>query len=339
LSNAPDSLKHDLAFDRLLHFFFALGLYHEIRTYDDLARAVGVSRRTITGWFSGSHRPLSPEIVIRLARALGLMKLEADLLLYAISPAWVRYATPPDVLEAFTMLQYREYKIASPIATSATPPTIAEIEQSWTVTFAETFQSNQHNWGLGYKDDGVSRIERAMQDGQFVLTAYNRFHNTIFMGGDSSCFAPPIYYLSVRAQIVCGEAHDDGYALLFEEIGDNCMAIFRIRDQSRMAAVFQTFDSSSFNIYLSRTPTPAIIPGGVNKLAILAINEDHWFYVNDQLTGQCRISRFSRSRLDLGVVAGGGQTVVCHFRDFYVRVPSAAQRYPILDELASSPVT
>jgi hypothetical protein len=156
------------------------------------------------------------------------------------------------------------------------------------------------------------------------------------MGGDSSCFAPPIYYWSFQAQLIHGGTADDGYLLVFEEINDNCLAMLRIRDQARMASVIQTADSSSFSIYLSRVFTPSIQASHVNKLAVLAMHNDHWFYINDVLVCHCHIKRFSRSRLDVGIAASAGQTVVCHFSNFCVRVPSAAQRYPRLEELASN---
>lgn len=127
--------------------------------------------------------------------------------------------------------------LADPPPLVVTPPSTAEAERDWAIIFSESFQNNIRNWGFGYKDDGVSRIERTMQEGQYVLEAHNRFHDTILMGGDSSCFAPPIYYLTAEAQLARGNTEDDGYALVFEEIGDNCLAMFRIRDRSRLASV------------------------------------------------------------------------------------------------------
>jgi hypothetical protein len=116
-----------------------------------------------------------------------------------------------------------------------------------------------------------------------------------------------------------------------------CVKLYRTAART-VASVIQTTDSSSFSVYLSRVVTPSIQANHVNTLAVLAMHNDHWFYINDVLVCHCHIKRFSRSRLDVGIAASGGQTVVCHFRNFCVRVPSAAQRYPWIEDLASSSV-
>jgi DNA-binding XRE family transcriptional regulator len=326
-------------FADLLHIFFALRLDHDrIRTYDDLAHAVGVSRRTITGWFAGDYTPRQPDIVVRLAQAFSLSQVQADLLCYAVHPTWVRYGTPEQVLKTLELVRYNEQVLSYPMANSDVPPAIHDIEREWRSVFEDHFERNSNRWGLGVKDDGACRIERSMDDGQLCLTLQNYFHDTAFMGADSACFAPPIYYLTVHAQMLQGSTEEDGCALIFEEISDSCLAIFRLRENLQQASVVQTFDGTThFNIHLNRVSAPSLRPRAANKIAILAIHNDYWFYINNMLVGQCAIPRLPRTRLDVGVAAGVQQRITCCFEDFRVRVPRATDGYPMLEHIIGIP--
>jgi hypothetical protein len=178
-----------------------------------------------------------------------------------------------------------------------------------------------------------------MEDRRLILTLHNRFHEDVFMGGDSSYFAPKSYYVVVQARIIQGSTDNEGYSLVFEEISDNCHATFRIREQTRQASVVQTFDGrTGFNIYLNRASAPSIRPGMTNKIAILAIQNDHWFYINNMLIGHCLLQRLPYARIDVGAIAGAKQSVTCCFQEFCVRVPSASQIYPELEHLSSTDV-
>ena len=154
------------------------------------------------------------------------------------------------------------------------------------------------------------------------------------MGGDSNCFAPDIYYLSVQARMVQGNTEDDGYGLMFEEISDECYALLRVREQVRQVSVVQTFTGGDHaQVYLRRKPAPVIRVGAVNKVAVLAINADHWFYLNDTLVGHCSLPRLPYSRLDVGIIAGAGQAVICQFQDFRVYAPPSIRLHPTLEKL------
>ena len=125
-----------------------------------------------------------------------------------------------------------------------------------------------------------------------------------------------------RAQLVQGDHEADGYGLLFEAINDECYAFFRVRETMRRISVVQTRNGGDdANVYLRQLPAPSLQGGQPNKLAILALHDEHWFYVNEQLVGHQVLPRLAVARLDVGVAAGVGQRVVCEFGDFRVVVP------------------
>ena len=305
------------------------------KTQAELAAELQISRRTLTGWFAGDYTPRTAEIVERLAHALCLTAFQADLLLYAVNPAWVKYGTPAAVLAAAEVVRYREQDVAAPDTLRQAVPSVAQIEREWPIVFEDTFASNYQRWGVGTKNNGMCQLQRTMDDQRYTLTLHNQYHEDVFMGGDSNCFAPEIYYFTVQVSMVQGATDDDGYGLLFEAINDECYALLRIREKPRKASVVQTFaGGDQAQVYLRQASVPALRTGAVNQLAVLAIHTDHWFYVNGALIGHHVIARLPYSRLDVGIVAGSTQTVICHFHAFQVYAPPAIRLHPTLEKLS-----
>lgn len=215
-----------------------------------------------------------------------------------------------------------------------TVPSLAQIEQEWSVVFEDAFETNYRRWGVGIKNNGMGILERSLSDRRYVLSLQNQYHEDLFMGGDSACFAPAIYYLTVQAQMVQSDSDVDGYGLMFEEISDECYAFLRVREKQRRVSVVQTVNGGDTSaVYLRRVLAPSIRPQAMNKLAILAIHNEHWFYINDALVGHHVIPRLPIARLDVGIVAGTQQQVICQFQSFRVTAPQAIHLYPTLERL------
>jgi transcriptional regulator with XRE-family HTH domain len=312
------------SFADLLNIFFYL---HQDsakkKTQAELADIVQVSRRTMSNWFAGIYAPRSPGVVENLTYALCLTSFEADLLMYSVNPAWTKYGTPSEILELAEVIRYREVDVLPDQVQLQPVIPMAQIEREWCLAHHDTFISNYHRWGVGTKDNGMCQLQRRMENGSYVLSIQNCFHEDVFMGGDSSFLAPTTYCFTVRAKMSQGDTQDDGYGLMFEEISDECYAVFRIREKLHKASVVQTFDGgNNSNVYLRQVPAPAIRPKDTNHLAVLAIHQDHWFYVNEALVGHCVIPRLSCARLDVGIIAGTQQHVVCHFQDLRIYIPT-----------------
>lgn len=86
-------------------------------------------------------------------------------------------------------------------------------------------------------------------------------------------------------------------------------------------ATVSTPGRPEFQIYLNKVAAPSLHPGTANKVAIVAVNQDHWFYVNDAFVGHAVIVRQPWARLDMGMVAGVGQQVIGHFQRFRLYTP------------------
>ena len=310
-------------FAELLTVFFHLQQNpYEKLTHNILAKKVKVSRRTIASWFAGDFLPSSPQLIDRLANVLSLTPFQADLLFYSVNPSWVRYGTPSSLLRSTEILKYREEDTSNEINLLQPVHSTTEIESAWSIFFEDEFETNYRRWGVGTKHNGMCNLQRSINEKSYILSLQSLYHLEVFMGGDSNCFAPKIYYMVVHANMLQGDNEDDGYGLMFEEISDECYAILRIREKDRRASVVQTFNGGDKSeVYLKRVLAPSMRPKDTNKLAVLAIEDNHWFYINDSLIGQCRIPRLSYSRLDVGIIAGSHQHVICRFRNFRVYIP------------------
>lgn len=313
-------------FADLFNIFFHLQTDRsDKKTQDDLAVELDVSRRTISNWLAGKYAPRSPNIIERIAYSLCLNHTQTDMLLYAVDPAWVRYGTPANVLETLQIVRYAEQEIATSDYQSNVSPSTDMIEREWSLHFQDRFEKNYQKWGVGSKHNGIGFIERTIEAGRYTLLLQNEYHEDVMMGGDSACQAPEDYYMSVYVRMLEGDTQDDGYALVFNEISDECNTLFRVREKMRRASVVQCFfPGDQFKIYLNQHPIPTVRQGETNKLAVLCIKNDHWFYVNDTLVDRCTIPRFPMSRLDVGIIAGRNQKVTCEFQDFRVYVPFAS---------------
>ncbi len=308
-------------FAELLRIFFERSRT-ETMNQNTLAQTVGVSVPTLSNWFTGKHTPRFKNQMLRLATALGLTALEADLLLCSVKEAWNTYGTPQDVLQKYAIVRYREELVSRVDGARDLDVSLTAVQSTWQLVLHDSFVSNSQHWGLGYKDDGVCRVERTIINGSYQLTLHNRFHNDVFVGGDSHCFAPPTYYLSVYAQRVSGGSENDGFALIFEEISDASHAIFRIRDQLQTASVISTRNGGDyFQIHLDRTHAPMIRPAEFNQLGLLVIGRKHSFFVNNICIGSAEIERLPQARLDVGIISQSPTPVICRFQDFRLYSP------------------
>lgn len=322
-------------FADLLHIFFALRSNPDrIRTYDDLAQATGISRRSLAHWFAGDYAPRTPEPVERLGDMLGLTGFQIDLMLYAINPRWSRYNTPADQLQTVEVIRRVEQRLPDPSISPNDLPSPSQIESTWPILFRDNFESNAHHWGLGSKDDDSGRVERSISNQCLELRLSNRFVSEMFIGADSQCFTPDRYYCSVYGRFVSEAGPDDGLALVFEEISDACHGLIRIRDRSGEFSVIQGFHGGDFwKIYLQRRPMHGYRTGQFNKIALLVEHQQHSLFINDYHQASWELPRLPASRIDLGIIAGGQQQAEVHFKDFWVRVPADQRPFATLEGL------
>jgi hypothetical protein len=185
------------------------------------------------------------------------------------------------------------------------------------------------------KRNGMSELTRTLSDKRYRLCLQNQYHEDVFMGAirpvlRRKSIISPCRRSSCKARV----RRMAGYGLMFEALSDECYAFLRIREQQRRVSLVQTWNGgNTAAVYLRRVPAPALRPQAVNKLAVLAIHNEHWFFINGTLVGHQVIPRLPYTRLDVGIVAGAQQQVVCEFQAFRVVAPPAMRLYPTLEQL------
>lgn len=192
--------------------------------------------------------------------------------------------------------------------------------KDWEVVFSDSFDTNENGW----EDDAFSydlvEGEVEVADGKYYwdMEAIEGFiyydYPEIDVLGD--------FYVEVEAEQSRGPVNGQ-YGLIFLYASGNYYYYFTITEDRR------------FQVYLLRvgkwesiiplTFSEAIQPGEKNKLAIIAIEEDLYFYINDAFVQYVGSSLLLRGRV--GLLTGlrlEGDTAEFAFDNFEVRVPPDA---------------
>jgi len=312
-------------FSELLTIFFYTNTFEIERTKKALAAEIDVPIRTLKYWFSGQYTPRSANIVECIANVLWLNQVQTDLLLYSIDEKWIKYGTPLKQLESFNFFRYQESEVKQIEYNVEQVPAIEKIESEWNLIFQDSFDDNYQKWGTGMKDCGYVRVQKHIGNNRYTLRLQGNLPFNV-MGGDSACQSPEIYYMKLTAKMIQGDTDDAGYGILFEEISDEYFALFRIREKQRKFSVVQSYlpGCENYAVYINQNPAISIRQKETNTLALLAIGDKHFFYINETLVGQCSIRRLPVSRLDVGIVSTCGEEVICTFQDFRVYIPDSS---------------
>lgn len=246
-------------FSELLNIFFYTNTFAIERKQKNLAKELGVSERTLKYWFAGTYAPTKSPMVEHIADILWLNPVQTDLLLCSIDENWIKHGTPLKQLESFKFFYYHESEVKKVEDNAGRVPSIEQIETEWNLIFQDTFEKNHQKWGTGIKDCGYVRVKKHIEDKRYTLSLQGD-SLVNFMGGDSACQSPEIYYLRVTAKMLQGDTYDAGYGIFFEEISDECFAIFRIREKQRRFSVVQSYfpGGEKFDIYIDQHPALSI---------------------------------------------------------------------------------
>jgi hypothetical protein len=192
----------------------------------------------------------------------------------------------------------------------------------WPTSYEEYFDTNKHHWGLGTKDDGTALLKRRMVAGAYYLQLTPTITNFVFLGGNSTYFAPTIYYLSVDFKKTWGDEHAD-CGVLFDEISDAQFSMFHIHDDLQQFSIDQVVDGGTWNQHLpDHVASTVIRPGDWNTLGVLADGDQFSFYINDTKVAQVPMIRVQRGLLDVAIAGRTpNEPAVCQFDNFIVRVP------------------
>lgn len=189
--------------------------------------------------------------------------------------------------------------------------------KQWTVVINEFFFDNANDWATGERDGNYAKINWTLGDGvyRWETIAHDGFVWWVYPEIEPSSD----FYLAADIMQIDGPP-DSEMGLMFRHTDDGTYYTFEIDGQQDFAVFYQ--DGSDWNTIWEWTESTAIIPDGINRLAVIAQGEHMIFYINDQFVAEVFGSYTNSGTAGLLVGLGeAGQEGIWEFYNFEYRVP------------------
>ena len=108
--------------------------------------------------------------------------------------------------------------------------------------------------------------------------------------------------------------------LMFWHTEENTYYVFEIDNQNDFAVFY--YDSSEWTTIYEWTESDTIVPGGMNRLAVVAEGDHLLFYINDQNVAE--VFNAAATTGNAGLIVGldeADQTGIWEFYNFELRAP------------------
>jgi hypothetical protein len=188
--------------------------------------------------------------------------------------------------------------------------------KQWSAVIEEYFYDNALDWATGERDGDFARINWLLGEGvyRWETLAHDGFVWWVTPDMD------PVsdFYIAADMKVVEGPSSAET-GLIFWHSDDNAYYVFEI--DGEYFAVFY-YDSAEWNTIWDWTESTTIVPGGTNRLAVIAQGEHLVFYINDQFVAEV-FNAESRSGTN-GLIVGldeAGEEGVWEFYNFELRTP------------------
>jgi len=183
---------------------------------------------------------------------------------------------------------------AETIQATATAQSLQKALQSarqWPVIISDIFDANLYGWPTGQdSDSALASVTWSIADGKYQWQA--EAVDSFVWWGTPDMNNVSDFYLAADARQVSGPG-DGEYGLVFRQSGDSDYYVFEINNQGQFAVYLH--QSDSWEALVSWIDSPAILPGGTNRLVVLVQGSQFLFYINDQL-----VTKLDDTRLENG---------------------------------------
>jgi hypothetical protein len=192
-----------------------------------------------------------------------------------------------------------------------------EAAKGWGVIAEDYFQDNANEWATGEREGTYAKITWTLADGvyRWDTLAYDGFVWWVYPE------ISPVsdFYLAADMTFVEGPPVAE-MGLMFWHTEDNTYYVFEIDNQDDFAVFY--YDSSEWTTIYEWTESDAIIPGGMNRLAVVAEGDHLLFYINDQHVAE--VFNAAATTGNVGLIVGldeADQTGIWEFYNFELRAP------------------
>ena len=186
----------------------------------------------------------------------------------------------------------------------------------WPLLFCDTFDSNQNNWPTDDWGTGEEYSKSWVADGVYHWELKTQQTVAPEAWPDAAALENVSdFYLSVDAQRLSGDANF--YGLTFRRADDRTMYVFFIRDDQTFLAV--TVIDGRWNTWIDLTPSDAIRPDEINRLAVKSVGLNYTFFINDQQVTEAQENQLGFGGPGLIIGLDADEDNVFQFDNFEVR--------------------
>jgi hypothetical protein len=187
----------------------------------------------------------------------------------------------------------------------------------WPVVLSDPFDPNVNDWPVGdYSDERVT--------GNRLVTGGTYRWQAEALDGVIWWSIPDIasvsdFYLTAEARRVNG-VEDGQYGVILRRADRDNYGLFKIEDSQYFK--FSVRYEGEWETVVDWTEAPAIRPGEVNRLTVIAEGSHFTFYINDEYVGEADDDRLTRGQSGLAIeLLDAGDAATFEFDNFEVRAP------------------
>ncbi len=158
--------------------------------------------------------------------------------------------------------------------------TAANAVTEWPAILTENFDTNDNTWRTGTEDNDYAKILREVKDGKYYwdASAHQDFLGWIAIPSEYL----DDFYMAVEMQQVRGPS-SEWYGVFFR-YSSTGQYYFRMNNSQQYELYL--IQNGDWRSLLSLRYSPALRPGGINQLAILAEGDHFMFFINDQFVDE-----------------------------------------------------
>jgi len=196
-----------------------------------------------------------------------------------------------------------------------------EVARSWPLVFQDPFEEDRDLWPIGVEDDELAKISWEIRDGKYIweASAYGGF---VWWGLPESEIVTD-FYLEVEVQIISGP-QDAEAGLVFRSDGEDSYYNLGITNAGSYSLYLHS--PAGWEAILDWTATSLIKPDQSNKLAVIALGEYFYFFINDSYLTTITDDRLSSG--EAGLIIGlsqAGEEASWQFDNYLLRSSQGEQ--------------
>ncbi len=187
----------------------------------------------------------------------------------------------------------------------------------WPIVFSDDFSTVGNGWSLGDYSDALVDGSRSIDGGVYRWTAAASDDFVWWSIPDTGEVSD--LYLAVDVQLVDGVSNAQ-YGLVFRRGENKDYYLLLVRDDGYYD--FVGVLGGDWTNLISQAKAPAIEPGRVNRLEIVATGTQFTFYINGEYAGEYSDDQLTQGKPALVVgLSKAGDTSVVEFDNFELRAP------------------